>query len=106
MEEQVRSVTLLVSPEQAALLDLGQNLGNLTLSLRNPEDRMDADTRPATLADIRFRQESPAEPSPGDSPAAAAGTPLKGGAEKEPDVFQIATLRGSQRGGILVTVAE
>jgi pilus assembly protein CpaB len=32
-------VTLLVSPDHAALLDLGQNMGQLTLSLRNPDWR-------------------------------------------------------------------
>ncbi|NLE36995.1 MAG: Flp pilus assembly protein CpaB, partial [Pirellulaceae bacterium] len=57
----LQSVTLLVTPDQAALLDLGQNLGVLTLSLRNPEDKTEADTRPAVLADVRYRQEKPVE---------------------------------------------
>src|SRR6476620_5368350 len=34
----LQSVTLLVTSEQAALLDLGQNLGQLNLSLRNLDD--------------------------------------------------------------------
>ena len=33
-----KSVTLLVTPDQAAKLDLGMNMGTLHLSLRNPED--------------------------------------------------------------------
>jgi pilus assembly protein CpaB len=57
--KELRSVTLLVTPDQAAKLDLGQNKGTLHLSLRNPEDREAANTRPATLAGLRFLQEKP-----------------------------------------------
>lgn len=57
--KELRSVTLLVTPDQAAKLDLGQNKGILHLSLRNPEDTEAARTRPATLADLRFHQEKP-----------------------------------------------
>lgn len=93
------SVTLLVTPAQVALLDLGQNLGQLTLSLRNPEDSEEAHTLPTTLADIRFRQEKPAEePKAAETPRAAP--PKKA---KTPEVFEILTLRGSQRGRILLT---
>ena len=35
-------MTLLVTPQQANLLDLGQNKGTLHLALRNPEDNEDA----------------------------------------------------------------
>lgn len=55
----LRSVTLLVTPQQANLLDLGQNKGMLHLALRNLEDNKNAQTRPATLVDLRFRQEKP-----------------------------------------------
>jgi pilus assembly protein CpaB len=58
------SVTLLVTPDQAALLDLGQSLGQLTLSLRNPEDGKQAEAQPATLVDIRLRQEKPGSAKP------------------------------------------
>ena len=57
-------MTLLVTPDQANKLDLGQNKGSLHLSLRNPEDKEAADTRPATLADLRFRQEKPWDERP------------------------------------------
>ncbi len=90
----MRSVTLLVTPEQASLLDLGQSVGQLTLSLRNPEDGDEARTRPATLAQIRFRQDKPVtEPPAGQSPSSLAaqhGEP--------PETLQILTLRGSSRG--------
>src|SRR5262249_58073430 len=57
--KELRSVTLLVTPQQAAKLDLGQNKGILHLSLRNPEDHAPAVTRPATLADLGLYAEPP-----------------------------------------------
>jgi pilus assembly protein CpaB len=57
--KELRSVTLLVTPDQAAKLDLGQNTGTLHLSLRNPQDKEPLNTRPATLADLRFHQAPP-----------------------------------------------
>lgn len=56
---QLRSVTLLVTPEQAKKLDLGQNKGTLHLSLRNPDDHRRAEGRPATLAGLEGYQEAP-----------------------------------------------
>ncbi len=53
----LNNVTLLVTPDQAAKLDLGMNKGMLHLTLRNPEDDLEADTRPATMAQLRFHQE-------------------------------------------------
>jgi predicted CopG family antitoxin len=46
-------VTLLVSPEQSALLTLGQTKGTLFLSLRHPNDEILADTRPYTFREIQ-----------------------------------------------------
>ncbi len=42
----LRSVTLLVTPQQANQLDLGQNHGMLHLALRNREDNKAAQTKP------------------------------------------------------------
>jgi pilus assembly protein CpaB len=53
---EMRSVTLLVTPDQAAKLDLGQAKGTLHLSLRNMEDDANANPRPATFNDLRFFQ--------------------------------------------------
>jgi pilus assembly protein CpaB len=55
----LQSVTLLVTPDQAAKLDLGQNRGTLHLSLRNPGDADPAKTQPATLSGLQFYQEKP-----------------------------------------------
>jgi pilus assembly protein CpaB len=69
----LRSVTLLVTPDQSLKLDLGQNRGMLHLSLRNPEDLEDAKTRMATLTELRYRQEAPkvVEEPPAPAPAPA-----------------------------------
>jgi len=97
--DKLGSVTLLVTPKQAALLDLGQNMGRLTLSLRNPEDDQEARTRPAILADIRFRQEKPVEKPQADQ---AESAPIAT-EERRPEGLPIIMLRGSQRAEVLVS---
>jgi pilus assembly protein CpaB len=83
----LRSVTLLVSPQQANLLDLGQNKGMLHLALRNLEDHMAATTSPATLLDLIYRQEAP--------PAPQVVAPVH-------HMVHIRTIRGNREGGVLV----
>jgi pilus assembly protein CpaB len=57
---QLRSVTLLVTPDQAARLGLAQNKGALHLSLRNPQDDQLANTSPARLSEFEgYREEVP-----------------------------------------------
>jgi pilus assembly protein CpaB len=53
-----RSVTLLVTPDQDAMLALAQRKGTLHLSLRNSGDTAEADSRPVTLGDLKFFQET------------------------------------------------
>ena len=50
----LRSVTLLVTPQQAAKLDLGQNAGVIHLTLRNPEDKAEAAIQTSTLAELNL----------------------------------------------------
>ena len=52
-------MTLLVTPAQAAKLDLGQNKGTLHLSLRNIDDALSDKTASATMHELRFHQEKP-----------------------------------------------
>lgn len=47
------SVTLEVTPAQALLLDVGENYGDLSLSLRRLGDARDIPTPPATIQDIQ-----------------------------------------------------
>jgi pilus assembly protein CpaB len=114
---QLRSVTLLVTPQQANMLDLGQNKGTLHLALRNMDDRADSRTHPATLADLQFHQEPPwdqramavlaalgkalAQRKPEPPPAAA---PPKA-PDPPPTVF-VRTVRGNREGGVIIQLPE
>jgi pilus assembly protein CpaB len=110
----LRSVTLLVTPNQAAKLSLGQNKGTLHLTLRNPKDHLAATVRPTTVNDIQFLSEAPARPwderakdvikawgealakrplPPAPRAAEPAVTPKK----------SIRTIRGSSEGMVLLT---
>jgi len=109
--KELTSVTLLVTPDQAAKLDLGMNKGTLHLALRNPEDTLEADTRPATMAQLRFHQEKPNQGTfqmaqfVGAIANAVQGTP---DAEKptapasRSRTAHIRTLRGAYRGNLQV----
>ena len=105
--QELSSVTLLVTPDQAAKLDLGQNMGILTLSLRNPDDTAPAVTEPATIAQIRFLQGMPlpeldGEPRP-PGEAGKAPLPVSIQTPAKPQPKWIVTLRGSHRGRVSVS---
>ena len=55
---ELRSVTLLVTPDKATKLTLAANLGRLTLTLRNDADDKIVDTLPVTARELRFLQEA------------------------------------------------
>ncbi len=115
--KELRSVTLLVTPDQATKLDLGQNKGTLHLALRNPTDSLPAFTRPATLAGLRFHQDKPwderargvldalgnllAQPTPQAAPEPRPTTPAR-----PVETQQIRTLRGTDEGMVLVPQVE
>ena len=117
--EDLRSVTLLVTPDQAAKLDLGQNKGTLHLSLRNPEDDLAAKVRPATVNDIQFLQEprkavgrasegraQELRRGAGEGPSAPARPPPPP-AEAKPKVAPeviIRTIRGNHEGAVKITL--
>ncbi len=83
---ELRSVTLLVMPEQASLLGLGQNRGTLHLSLRNPEDRSTPDTQPATLARLL--------PAPSPVPAIVPATKPSSPPAATPNIHVITIING------------
>ncbi len=90
----LNNVTLLVTPDQAAKLDLGMNKGMLHLTLRNPEDDLEADTLPATMAQLRFHQEQLNQgPSSVSKPARRQSTHIR-------------TLRGTHRNNIRIEQAR
>ncbi len=110
---QMRSVTLQVTPDQALKLDLGQSKGMLHLSLRNPEDGRDAKTLPATLADLKYRQERPWDDRVKGvleafgkvlekRPPMAPPAPVVAKVPPPPPRVFIRTIRGTQEGAVTV----
>lgn len=71
---EARSVTLLVSPDDASLLDLGQNKGTLHLTLRNPKDTGSEPRKEATVADLHLPG-APAKQTPAEEAPAAVAKP-------------------------------
>ncbi|WZP00652.1 Flp pilus assembly protein CpaB [Isosphaeraceae bacterium EP7] len=103
--DQARSVTLLVTPKQAARLDLGQNKGTLHLTMRNPLDEGMVDEPPATSTDLPLHR--PAPPPPVEVAAAPIPAPPPP-PPPEPVhrdwVMTTRTLRGTSVGQDRVTV--
>ena len=95
--KELRSVTLLVTPEQATLLDLAQNKGFLHLSLRHPHDSLTATTRAVTMKDLPFHQEK-AEILPAVGPAAKQ----KNNPPPPPPVIRIRTIRGNSESETII----
>jgi pilus assembly protein CpaB len=109
----VESVTLLVTPEQVARLDLGQSLGLLSLSLRNPNDELQSEQLAATIHDIRFgprgleivqptlvATSQPEPPAP--APVQPAVEPKVEPKPEPPRIAEVRTLRGQSWGSIRV----
>ena len=103
--KEMRSVTLSVTPDQAAKLGLAQSKGTLHLSLRGDVDSNTAPVNTVTLKELRFQQmgamapasDEPKEPEPeivSEPPAVAMEPPLP--------VYQIRVLRGSTVSSISV----
>lgn len=96
----LRSVTLLTSPADAAKLDLAQNKGTLRLSLRNPEDTLIDDIELATLVGIRGSAVPadtlpPTTPPVMEDPAPPAQLSLP-----QEVIIPIRTLRGTSSGAV------
>ncbi len=112
----LKSVTLLVTPDQAARLSLAMNRGILQLSLRRPEDNAEADALPATMADLRYYQERPLPPLVQSAPSkigevvsavasamsAAARVAKDTPSSSPPREAQIRTIRGVHRGTVRI----
>lgn len=107
----MRSVTLLVTPHQANMLELGGNKGILHLALRNWEDHQPAGSRPATVMDLQFHQEKPWDQKAkevlaalGDALSKARpATPPQAPTPPAPEKKTIRTIRGSSEGLVILT---
>jgi hypothetical protein len=107
----MRSVTLLVTPHQANMLELGGNKGILHLALRNWDDHQPAASRPATVADLQFFQDKPWDQKAKDVLAALGdalskmkpATTLPPAARPPaPAEKRIRTIRGSSEGVVII----
>jgi pilus assembly protein CpaB len=96
--KELRSVTLLVTPRQAAMLALGQSKGSLQLALRNPQDELDAKSGPVTPGDIGLRDEK----GPLDTLPVAAAAVAPPTLPRPPLLTRVRTLRGVNEGMVLM----
>ena len=100
----LRSVTLLVTPSDAAKLDLGQNKGTLRLTLRNPTDKATEFVDVITLAGLNRNPSESLEapeslPEPVPEAIPVAPIPLVAPEPPPPPVIpQVRTLRGTRSG--------
>jgi pilus assembly protein CpaB len=94
--KELRSVTLLVTPEQAGRLALGQSNGTLHLALRNPEDQKDFQGHRTTLEELGFPAEKIAQ-EPAPAPVVPAPVEAAPAPSPAPPVI-VHTLRGTMRG--------
>ena len=94
-------VTLLVSPEDAELVGLASNQGQLLLTLRNPLDTAataSVGTRTASLVGGQVPRESVgAAPRPSRPRAAAPPPPVELPAPQKPKVYSVEVIRGAKR---------
>jgi len=106
--KELRSVTLLVTPMEAARLDLGQNKGTLRLTLRNPTDELTNFVTPVTLAGLHRDPSEPEKVQP--EPVASqisqpVATPTMASPKKKFNA-QIRTLRGTRAGLIQISPTD
>jgi pilus assembly protein CpaB len=110
--DQARSVTLLVTPDDASLLDLGQNKGTLHLSLRNLKDIGTVKPKPITLADLqipRLLKPKPAQiepPAPPPAPEVLPAFEFPSMPENEEVKIRVRTLRGTNHSEDVLTIVR
>ena len=108
IKEGLSSVTLLVSPEQALQLSLGQANGTLSLALRNGDDLALTVTPPVTMKMIRDLQAPPPELPAELAETPAESLPAPSAEDRPPQISSarpatyIRTLRGTQSGQVQV----
>ncbi|MFO0871221.1 MAG: Flp pilus assembly protein CpaB [Pirellulales bacterium] len=102
--KEMRSITLSVTPDQAAKLSLAQTRGTLHLSLRSDVDEQTAPVETVTLKELRFMQLAGAN-KPEDAPAPET-TPVAAPAPetpREPQRRFIRVLRGTTSDQLIIS---
>ncbi len=92
-------VTLLVSPGDAERISLASSVGRITLTLRNPLDASESDTRGTAVASLLGAPEpAPAPARPATVRTARAAPPAAPRApEPEPEPYTVETIRAAKR---------
>lgn len=99
--DELKNVTLLVTPLQAAKLNVAISRGTLHLSLRNPQDSVELAPPQATLAELVSLPTSTPTSSLAESPSSELSAAVSQPTEET--LAQIWTLRGTNRGRVRVT---
>jgi pilus assembly protein CpaB len=109
----LNSVTLLVTPEQAVLLQQGQNLGTLTFSLRNLADANEARIASTSVNDLHALGSATSDLTDGNQPSLSErleelGNMASGNKPSTQDKAKgtIITFRGNQRGRVSLGLGE
>jgi pilus assembly protein CpaB len=96
---QLKSVTLLVTPQAAAKLNLAHARGKLHLSLRNLNDKEDIATKPVFARELWGEHQETPPPK-----AEKVVPPVRKTAPKPPEIIR--TLRGTQEGAVRVVPVD
>jgi pilus assembly protein CpaB len=108
--DQARSVTLLVTPDDALLLDLGQNKGTLHLSLRNSKDELNTKPNPLTMANLQLPRTIKPKVVVEPPPPAPVPDPLPPFELSLPETIEVKltvrTLRGTGAGQDVLTTIK
>lgn len=100
--DQLRSVTLLVTEQQAKKLSLAQNRGTLNLTLRNESDSLATNSPPVTINDIRYVQGRPTVTSEEEGSSKVAATAAISMSPLQPVRLRIRTMRGTSAGQVIL----
>lgn len=98
--KELRSVTLLVAPADAARLELGGNKGTLHLALRNPGDRETPPVEPATLSALSARSSGLGAVAQVEASLADELAREQAAAKKPAIALRVRTLRGIQSSSV------
>jgi pilus assembly protein CpaB len=110
--DQARSITLLVTPDDASLLDLGQNKGTLHLSLRNLKDTGTTKPKPTTLADLQLPRLVKSKPvvvepqAPPPAPEVLPAFDFPSMPETEEIKLRVRTMRGTNHSEDVLTIVR
>jgi pilus assembly protein CpaB len=88
-------VTLLVSPEDAERISLAASVGRITLTLRNPLDTEETETKGTRVASLMGAPEAP--PAPRVARARPTAERPREAPAPAPQIYTVETIRAAKR---------